>query len=68
MVKMSCWSDLNPRRRYSTCDNFRKIGGCNYRVCNDGSLCPRAQQIVLGLHKRVNMLENELKCRRSREK
>ncbi|KAK6140688.1 hypothetical protein DH2020_025570 [Rehmannia glutinosa] len=84
-VKKTSWTDLNPGRRYSACENFREVGGCCYFVWIDPPMCTRARQIIPGLLKKVNKLENnlkqvnklendikqledDLKCKRSREK
>ncbi|CAA0829044.1 Unknown protein [Striga hermonthica] len=67
-VMKTSWTDHNPGRRYAACEKSRGNGGCNYFSWIDPPMCPRSRQIIPGLLKRVNRLENELATRKSREK
>ncbi|XP_012839459.1 PREDICTED: uncharacterized protein LOC105959844 [Erythranthe guttata] len=71
-LKMSCycsrrttmktsWTELNPGRRYETCQKYREIGGCNYFAWVDPPMCERSRQIIPGLLRRINNNEKELK-------
>ncbi|KAL7120200.1 hypothetical protein ACP275_02G108700 [Erythranthe tilingii] len=55
------WTELNPGRRYETCQKYRKIGGCNYFIWVDPPMCERSCQIIPGLLRRINNNEKELK-------
>ncbi|KAL7132165.1 hypothetical protein ABFS83_12G053600 [Erythranthe nasuta] len=68
VVTRTSWTDLNPGRRYSTCDNYKKIRGCNYFVWIDPPMCDRSRQIIPGLLRKINMREEELMKKSSREK
>ncbi|KAL8053324.1 hypothetical protein ABFX02_05G063400 [Erythranthe guttata] len=60
-VMKTSWTDLNPGRRYTNCDKFRKPGGCNYFVWTDPPMCERSRQIIPGLLRRINKQEEEMK-------
>ncbi|PIN06779.1 hypothetical protein CDL12_20663 [Handroanthus impetiginosus] len=54
------WTYLNPGRRYSICSNFREARGCSFFSWMDPPVCERSRQIIPGLLRRVNKLENEV--------
>ncbi|GER54804.1 GRF zinc finger containing protein [Striga asiatica] len=67
-VMKTSWTDHNPGRRYAVCEKPRAFGGCNYFSWIDPPMCPRSRQIIPGLLRRVNRLEDELATKKSREK
>ncbi|GER55222.1 zinc ion binding [Striga asiatica] len=58
VVTRTSWSDINPGRRYISCEKFKE-GGCPYFVWIEKPLCPRACQIIPGLLRRANKFEAE---------
>ncbi|KAK6151063.1 hypothetical protein DH2020_015995 [Rehmannia glutinosa] len=67
-TKKTSWTDLNPGRRYAACERFREVGGCSYFEWIDPLMCDRAWQIIPGLLRRANRLQDELKRLEDEEK
>ncbi|KAK6150062.1 hypothetical protein DH2020_017587 [Rehmannia glutinosa] len=55
------WTDLNPGRRYMACQKFKEVGGCTFFNWIDPPMCSRARQIIPGLLKKINKLEDQVK-------
>ncbi|KAG8364577.1 hypothetical protein BUALT_Bualt18G0011800 [Buddleja alternifolia] len=55
------WTDDNLGRRFHGCENFNKIGGCNFFKWADPPMCPRAMVIIPNLRRDKHRLtvENE---------
>ncbi|GFQ08223.1 protein smg9, partial [Phtheirospermum japonicum] len=68
VVQRTSWTDLNPGRRYTTCNKFWEVGGCTYFSWVDSPMCARALQIIPGLLRRVNRLEADIRHKNLREK
>ncbi|GER43889.1 GRF zinc finger containing protein [Striga asiatica] len=67
-VRKTSWSEENCGRRYGASPRFRKSGGCTYYLWIDPSMCTGARQIIPGLLKKNEKLEDELKSKRFRER
>ncbi|GER52414.1 GRF zinc finger containing protein, partial [Striga asiatica] len=61
-------SEENCGWRYAACPRFRKSGGCTYYLWIDPPMCTRARQILPGLLKKNEKLEDELKRKRFSER
>ncbi|KAL7139503.1 hypothetical protein ABFS83_09G056400 [Erythranthe nasuta] len=68
LTMKTSWTDLNPGRRYSTCEKYRQVGGCYYFAWIDPPMCERARQIIPSLLRRINKLEEDLKKKQEMKK
>ncbi|CAL5364117.1 unnamed protein product [Camellia sinensis] len=59
----TAWTDTNPERRFLSCPN----NGFNHFTRVDPPICDQAVQIILGLLKKLNEMEAQLKRRTGRE-
>ncbi|KAL7104001.1 hypothetical protein ACP275_08G216500 [Erythranthe tilingii] len=55
------WTDKNPGRRFLACANYMKVSHCNYFEWVDPEMCVRSKQIIPGLLKKLNKLEDDMK-------
>ncbi|KAK6138994.1 hypothetical protein DH2020_027264 [Rehmannia glutinosa] len=58
-VIRTSWTDDNPGRRFQSCLNFKR-GGCQFFSWEDPPMCNRARQIIPGLLRKINKIQDEL--------
>ncbi|WOH15035.1 hypothetical protein DCAR_0934568 [Daucus carota subsp. sativus] len=63
-VLRTSWTDANPGRRFWGCSQR----GCNFHLWHDPAVGDRAKNIIPGLLKRIQRLEDEIKRCRKKEK
>ncbi|WOG86538.1 hypothetical protein DCAR_0205749 [Daucus carota subsp. sativus] len=69
-VLRTSWTDANPGRRFWGCSQYvrNRSRGCNFHMWHDPAVGDRARNIIPGLLRRIQRLEDEIKRRRDKEK
>nr|XP_017221678.1 PREDICTED: uncharacterized protein LOC108198434 [Daucus carota subsp. sativus] len=69
-VLRTSWTDANPGRRFWGCSQYMRNQrrGCNFHLWHDPAVGDRAKNIIPGLLRKIQRLEEEMKRNRKKEK
>ncbi|WOH01022.1 hypothetical protein DCAR_0520400 [Daucus carota subsp. sativus] len=69
-VLRTSWTDANPGRRFWGCSQYvrNRSRDCNFHMWHDPAVGDRAKNIIPGLLRRIQRLEDEIMRRRNKEK
>ncbi|GFP87700.1 hypothetical protein PHJA_000913700 [Phtheirospermum japonicum] len=60
LILKTTWTKRNLGRRYWACPKYGTNGYCEIFIWLDGEMCERSKQIIPGLLKKIDKLEDEI--------
>ncbi|XP_012829795.1 PREDICTED: uncharacterized protein At4g04775-like [Erythranthe guttata] len=60
MPLLTSWTPSNPGRRFRACPNYERVKNCDVFKWHDPEMCARSKNIIPGLIRRIDRLNDEL--------